>query len=758
MKRYGLLQLIICIALVVTVSPVSATDTSSNTEENVTAEAASASTSTATSETEVNDSITTSSDTVLEAPIASQKASSKKAIGPSTRANYDFFKEAQDLADLHATDVRTKVLAAVNNSSKKLGYLKGSKLEITIPNVVTIPEFYYPASNANVRFSGRVGLSAISFTNDNTVSITYQDNGASNGKITITRLKNERTNLVMNMNYGKEHVLRSYRKFAILGWTQVEDEIGIRGVSYGSLTMTFAEVAPELEVTPKEEVTRLQYGSTNSLNTSDYYTVKTSAGKVTAKFLTQPDTAVLGKAEATIELTDEYKQQKVVTVPFEVFDTLAAEAIPQTLVLGQATTPEALHKWVKDVTTLSGGAIESADYQVELVEPFTANAVGKTAVAIRVFSEKYYSDVELSVPVTVEMGTTIQLTNTNNQIIGGLTVNNGKLSLVDIDDTNGEQAVGNNIAIAIFNPQLDNPILNESTPSEAVQLAATDVIGSFKSLSIANDLPEGSVIKVANDGMKADTALLETYNDGEQLNPINNSRIHEQAIYYLYQNERFSPVEAAHLEVKTVPVKRLTTESEMDAKMAAFFLDKLPENVSLKGFSTYPNTAETGLQTGKMIIEEQLGKANSIRYEQTVTVDVDSGGISMKIPETMSFKDHTFNPNDTTVERASNDWQLDVDDTRMDSLKTNWHINLKVSGEQELDQYMTFVDENNNRSYLTENVTIYNQAKIANQPDKTSISWKADQGVLLHLPADNKLIASETYQSTLEWSLVLGEE
>ncbi|EUJ39536.1 hypothetical protein [Brochothrix campestris] len=758
MKRSGLLQLIMCASLVVMVSPVEAQTTlpSDNGENNsIQAENSEVDSN----ETKINNSSLTGSEAVIDKPLVTQSEKMASNSGPTLRGNYSYYLEARELADANREALQRAVRAAISENPKKLGYLKGSTLEIVVPNVKLIPDFYYLPNNANIRFSGMVGITDIYLTNDDTVRVTYKDNGSQNGKLTFTKLKNAPTNTTLNFMYSVQHSLRTYRKMALLGWTQIEDEEEVRsGRGIGPVNLNFAEPAPELVVTPKEETTRLAYGSTVSLEVSDYYNVKTSAGKVTATFLTQPDTSVLGPAEATIQLTDEYGQQTIVTVPFEVFETLVAQPVAQTLVLGQDIPKVVLKQWVKDVTTLSGDAIDSTDYEVELVSTFSANAVGTSEVAIRIFSEKYHSDLELTVPVTVKMGTAIQLTNTDNQIIGGVTVNDGKLDLVDIDDRNVTKVVGNNISIAVYKPELDNPILNESTPSEEAQLKATDAIDSFKSLPIGKELPEGSVIKVATDGMAENTNLLETYNDGKKIAFIDNNRIHEQAIYYLYQNKKFSTVAAAHLEVKTVPVSRLTSLSELDAMIHAFYHGKLPGNVSLKGFSSYPNTAETGLQAGKVLVEEQLGENNVIRYDQPITIEVDDGDISMKVPTTMNFKDYTFNPSETTVERAIDDWQLEVDDTRMDSLKTNWHINLKVSGEQELDQYMTFVDYQNNRSYLTENITIYSQDKIENQPDNTSISWGAEQGVLLQLPAHNNLKADKTYHSTLEWSLILGEE
>ncbi|EUJ34485.1 hypothetical protein [Brochothrix thermosphacta] len=66
---------------------------------------------------------------------------------PQTRTNYSYYLEARELEDSLIPGIRNNIIDAIKTSSKKLGYLKGSTLEVKIPYMETVPEFYYPPNN-----------------------------------------------------------------------------------------------------------------------------------------------------------------------------------------------------------------------------------------------------------------------------------------------------------------------------------------------------------------------------------------------------------------------------------------------------------------------------------------------------------------------------------------------------------------------------------------------------------------------------------
>ncbi|WP_413491141.1 hypothetical protein [Brochothrix thermosphacta] len=673
---------------------------------------------------------------------------------PQTRTNYSYYLEARELEDSLIPGIRNNIIDAIKTSSKKLGYLKGSTLEVKIPYMETVPEFYYPPNNTTIRFSGRIEISDISFNTDDTVSIAYKPGTLDT--LVFTKLKNEPSNTSLNLTYSKAHILHTYSRLVF--WTKVEDEIEKRAAgSIGAYQLGFAEAAPELEVEAKKEVTRLVSNSEHTFKAEDYYTVKKSAGKVTAKFLTQPDTSKIGTMKATIELTDEYKQTTTIEVPFEVYEELSADPVAQDLVLGSKITTDMLHGWVKNVTSLSTGEISPTDYEVKLTDEFTTTAIGDFNVKVSVSSKVSNDKVEVSVPVTVSMGDAIELSNTQGEKIGALTVNDNQLSLVNVDQK-VTGIIGNDIEIAVFDGNMQLPILNQTKPSKHAKLAATANKSEFIKLPIAGTITKDTVIKVANNGMKEDTELLINYYSGIKEWKMPYRFIEDQAIYYHYNGERFEAVEVAHLTKKTVAIKRMATHQDLDKVGNEFFLKPMDQTIKFISFSEYPDTSKVGKQPGKIIVEQTLPAGNKVRFEHNVEADIDTGTISFAADKTMIFDDITLTNKNMTVGRLSDDWQLKVNDTRVETLKSDWQLYAKVSGDKTLDPYMTYVDESNGKHSMLENVPIYQQKQSVEAANETIIKWEANQGIMLDIPKNSDLQADEKYQSTIEWTLVLGEE
>lgn len=184
----------------------------------------------------------------------------------------------------------------------------------------------------------------------------------------------------------------------------------------------------------------------------------------------------------------------------------------------------------------------------------------------------------------------------------------------------------------------------------------------------------------------------------------------------------------------------------------------MDQTIKFISFSEYPDTSKVGKQPGKIIVEQTLPAGNKVRFEHNVEADIDTGTISFAADKTMIFDDITLTNKNMTVGRLSDDWQLKVNDTRVETLKSDWQLYAKVSGDKTLDPYMTYVDESNGKHSMLENVPIYQQKQSVEAANETIIKWEANQGIMLDIPKNSDLQADEKYQSTIEWTLVLGEE
>ncbi|MEN3130855.1 hypothetical protein [Bacillus albus] len=257
---------------------------------------------------------------------ATQNDAKEDTISPRVPAE-DTDEAARRVADGNADWLNEDYMKKLNAASQKLGYLKGSELTVKINRSHYGDDMFDPTGKyKKSKFRGDTSISKVYFHGDYyrdpSLDIQYNPNTE---EITIKKIKNQESigelPLVTEVNYKYD----AWEKYG--AWFPVQDRRGFTSTTVTNRHFNNFEKAPELSIDHHTNTTSIRSTDIDKLVPTDYYDVKSSAGKVKSEFVKRPDYN-LGEQTATIRVWDEYgeetpsdlKHNKKIDVKFDVFD------------------------------------------------------------------------------------------------------------------------------------------------------------------------------------------------------------------------------------------------------------------------------------------------------------------------------------------------------------------------------------------------------------------------------------------------------
>ncbi|MCY9752560.1 NAD(P)-binding domain-containing protein [Paenibacillus larvae] len=213
-------------------------------------------------------------------------------------------RAAKFVAKGHANSFSNGFMDKINKYSKKLGYLKGSKLTVKVDSTV-YGEDMMLNTDTDIKFDGTSTVIGIKHMGgDPTIKASYNP---SNKEFTIEKIKNANTTGHISMSTEVKYNFASW-EYVWPFWYRVNDRAGTVDGDKLEKIFTNFEQAPKLQIVPKK------FPHEVNLNSSvkppeDFFNVTSSAGKVKAEFVKKPDFTHIGKHTATIRVWDEYGEE-----------------------------------------------------------------------------------------------------------------------------------------------------------------------------------------------------------------------------------------------------------------------------------------------------------------------------------------------------------------------------------------------------------------------------------------------------------------
>lgn len=448
---------------------------------------------------------------------------------------------------------------------------------------------------------------------------------------------------------------------------------------------------------------------------------------------------------------------------------MSAEANNPTYYVGTDINSVDLKDFIKSVE-LAGSILESNQYKVQLLDNFLdLNQVGNYTKKVLVTAVNDTNKaVEIDVPVNVLWGNTLVA---KDAVLADVIAS---ISLLDKEGSpflvankgDGLSPSNDSENRAYF--QIYSQNLNESDMDLGWDETSPDALDQmvwFNSIlkeNVNDSLKYGNVVSVA---VFKDNNFENNYfgentwiSRSEQL--VKETEGYYKAFYELTPNG-YSLLHINQLTTNSVDVPIFSSEEYLDEHVSELIDLQSYSNISIKGFSEYPKTNESGQQEGKVIVEETLTTGGTVQYEYDVEVNVKEGSLTLAVPQIMNFKDFQKSQSDQIIEReSSGDLGLIVNDSRGENVQGNWTLTAQVSTDDGIAPYLVYRDEQGNDSYLSRSaVQVYTQTKQTNvsEPLQVEISalWKSNSGILLNVPSKNNLF-NQSYSTTITWNLVEG--
>lgn len=462
------------------------------------------------------------------------------------------------------------------------------------------------------------------------------------------------------------------------------------------------------------------------------------------------------------------------TASVTVQNALTAEPAPQTTSLGIDTSKIDYSKFVKNVK-LGDQVLSSDQYKIELINNLAIDTIGPKTAKIKVTLKSDTSKtVDVDVPYTVIWG--------NSVVFGSYARPAGRTS-------------------AAFTLYPENPpyiVASQGGTSDdndpVHELFGTDQYYTFNlfslkdkpSIQISESDSGNKFIKANGNDRKKDKLTEWGIRGINQRQPVNYGDVvrawqvepsknwlyeneepklynnNQQSVYYEITQSGYRPLHFNQLATKVGSVPIYSTNQYLNEHASEYVDLKGYSNISVKGFSQYPNTKISGAQKGKILVEEALASGKKVQYEYEVTINVESGSLTYTAPATLEFQGFTKSRSEQIIQRKDKgDIGLSIKDNRGADKQGGWKLTAQIKNKNDgIAPYLIYRDQNGNDNPLNNSsVIIYAQGKQNNatKPLEVNVSekWTNSTGLLLKIPPKNNL-TSQKYSTTITWNLVEG--
>lgn len=661
----------------------------------------------------------------------------------------------------------------LTTSSTKLGYLKGDKLTVSLPNSLFSlnrdkpTRFSTVGSNNRDGFTGSVNLTNFTIASlDSSIQVTV--NRQQNQDVTVVELER-----LENRASTGQITFSAQIQIDIVYYFDVTFGLDVVGPYKNSIVApTFkTSVAPALTVAPKltanlKEEKRVltvneHFDSTDPFR---YITVLTSAGTVEASYEEIPSTLTMGETQAVVRLKDEYNQTLSLTVPFRVIDRIIAEVKKQQLLLGTKVSDLLYSDWLTAVKLEQSGVILLPDsYQVTLKNP---NQVIKTIddQEIIVIVTSGEASSEVTIPVSVIAGNSVIVNNVQGESIFALSLlptQNGTYRLAGSKGRSSfNGVVSSPIDLVMVRPLTMPVTLNELGADRQYSFTSQEnLLDSYQKLE-PTDVQVGDIVKLTNHDINQIGEPYEVYHDSQKIADSKPVPVNDETIYFVVTEHGFQQLWLNQLStISGNQLELYQTEAEIVPELNEYIYNGYKDkNVVVQGFARFPSTKMPGVSTGEIRVTQELnGQRFQLNYE--IEALITEGELKVDVPQVFEFGSYTLGSSKELIQRNSVDESIKVTDNRLDSEKGEWTLAVQIADDTNpLGKYVVYRDEHGTTYNLQNNqsIPILTSSKGINTGKVTSeTNWADDEGILLKIPKHHNLEVA-SYQTKIDWTIIRG--
>ena len=233
--------------------------------------------------------------------------------------------------------------------------------------------------------------------------------------------------------------------------------------------------------------------------------------------------------------------------------------------------------------------------------------------------EKY----TVSVPITYELGNSINLLGYNDDRVATFSLNDGATKVTaTYNHAKGKTAIHRSFSDTYYSFEhfwqktITSGSLNTQIPDYAFSakgielLSKLDQFGGNRSL----DVSSGDVIKIKH---KEPGRRFQNY-----INSVSQGATSRNEVYFEIAKDGYHELNLNKLSPKTVKVKWQATPFEMDKVLKQLVDISTYPKLKIVGYTQYPDTSKTGQQSGKIKVEETLASGKKASYTYDITLDV----------------------------------------------------------------------------------------------------------------------------------------
>lgn len=441
---------------------------------------------------------------------------------------------------------------------------------------------------------------------------------------------------------------------------------------------------------------------------------------------------------------------------------IIVEVNDQTYNVGTDINSVRLKDFVKNVK-FNGNLAGENEYKVELIDKsFSLDQVGNFTAKVRVTSINNSSQtIDIDVPVVVLWGHTIVAKNENfSKVVSSVSMldNNGVPKLV-ANKGNGLSTtnyLGSLPALKFYDQKLNNP--KKTIGYSTVNQSATSLMNLWnEQLKLVNSsLGYGDVIsftvqKYANSS--------QNYNGANTWVSKNEQLIKEAGgyteAYYELTTTGLKLLHINQLITKTITVPIYSTTEYLNKHVSELIDLRGFSNISIKGFSEYPETIASGQQKAKVIVEETLSTGKKVQYEYEVIVTIGTGEVGFtSIPEKIEFgKVGLYDKK--IVEKSFAENSLVVTDNRGVGYQGNYQVQASVTGN--IMSYLGVVTTGNKLNSLNNQAQLVYTSNLQANPTGPQINDLSNDiklGVQIADPGN--LRAADELTGVITWTIING--
>lgn len=599
----------------------------------------------------------------------------------------------------------------------------------------------------------------------------------SNGKITLPKTSIDKTSDLVTLKFKGKYI--NYDKKAIKVNTTGTEHVSLSdgtGLSYldGSEDTVNVKVKPDLiSIDAKDTTINIddKWQSKDnfvSATNEDGNNVDFSSSKISVTPNTL-DTSKAGKYKINYKYEGILKKvNKEATVTVYDNRPLKADPIPQEFSLGSDLSQLKASELIKNVRK-GNEAVKPDGYQLSLTKLPDSNLVGKKEAIVKITRKANDISSEIKIPIEINWGNSLKLNGNDLQTIMALTTHKSAIGYSVIatraqldKNTDHIQPQIKNEYVKIDLAHAKSESLTNLKPYYETSLKGTDEIDTAYQKFVRQEAAVGDIVKVSHKELTNGSNYIGRFNE-DSWNPPSGF-LNTDAYFEISDEGKFLDIKVNQLSTKEVSVPIYATKEDLNIRLQELVDLKGYSNIKIKEFSEYPSTTNHGKQKGKVIVEETLlTSSKKVQYEYDVIVNVEPGTLEFSVPKTLTFNDFSKSPKEQVVNRKySGGLGLEVKDSRGGKEQGKWRVTAQVKGSNEpLAEYLIFRNPEKVDTYLNNGeVTIFtgNHQDEPTEPLEVELSekWKKDDGVLLKIPAKNKLLGNKTYQETIYWNLVEG--